>query len=355
MEIPLHYLTLAGELFAVFILIVVIFFILMRRDKKNLLSYVERLKDKVSQLKKTIAEQAAMPDATEELLEETIEHVKESYKQTFGHEIGTQTTVGDDNSKEHFIHVMGYQSLKTELSALRNSRSAENAWEKIVSQVGPLIDNYRITPETQIQQVQGNDLPVDAQEQEKAQGSVTFVPDSKLNSGRSANVHQADMDRLNAANAQVVSERQTEIERLRNQISDQFEDIWQLKAKLADKAAQSDEPDSAMAGDINTGLETITQQLKDAQLCITMMDSEIQTANEQILDLNEQLAKAKPIDHSAHNNLADQLKMKDDTIARLTQENKEIETLIDGMEKSSSEQTQRILALEEELKQLKVS
>jgi len=333
MHIPTIYLTIAGEVFLVLLFIVTIYIFLQTRDKKNLLSYVENLKEKVTKLKQKLIEHEEMPNPVQELLEETIEHVKTDYEQTFGHEIGSETSASEDNSKEHFTFILGYQTLKAELSAIQNSRTAAKTWDKIVSQLGPLIDNFRAQPEKVIQT-------------ETAEaGPISSTSSKAVTTAAKVRGKPGSLD----GNAEISSVRRGEIERLKGQIASQFEEIFNLQSQISSKATSSNNP---MADEVNEGLESITRQLKDAELCITMMDAEIQTANEEILDLKEQLENSGSANSGDQNDLAIEVEKKNAFIDRTIQENKEMVTLIEGMEKHSDEQAKQISQLEAELKQL---
>jgi len=237
--------------------------------------------------------------------------------------------------------VMGYQSLKAELSAVQNSRTGANTWEKIVSQLGPLIDNFRVAPEKEVINVE---VASDSAAEDLTASSSKAVSTAAKN--------PAHKSASGAESPEILSVRRNEIERLKSQIASQFEDIFHLQSALSKKASSTDNP---MAGEVNEGLESITRQLKDAELCITMMDAEIQTASEEILDLKEQLENTQSSQPGGAqpNELSEQLAKKDEFINRTMQENKEMMTLIEGMEKHSDEQTQEIKELEAELEKLR--
>jgi len=344
MLIPTLYLTIAGEVLGFILIVMVGYILLQRRDKLNLLSYVNQLKEKVSQLKRKLIEKDEMPSPIQVLLEEAIEHVKSSYEQTYGHEIGAPTSTNEDNSKEHFIFILGYQSLKAELSAIENSRTAEKTWEKIASQLGPLVDNFRSQPEVQ-KVIEKVEIPTES-EAESEQLSKPVSTAAKSRSQKNKGSVSVDND--------LSTFRKGEIDRLKGQISTQFEEIFNLQLQLSQKVSDRDD---TVSNEVNDGFEIITRQLKDAELCITMMDAEIQTANETILDLQEQLESIQstaPVS-GEHNDLAEQLVKKDAFIDRTIQENKEMMTLIEGMEKHSDEQAKQITELEAELEKFRSS
>jgi len=349
MEIPSFYLSIIVEAIGLILLVMLGYIFFINRDKNNLLKYVADLKNKVNTLTEKIKELTDENEPIIELLTDTIDHIKTSYEDTFGHEIGKEgASTEEDNSKEHFLYVMGYQNLKATVTALENSNKAERIWDKISSQMGPLIENYRIMPEAQFETIveekiieQGGqssnqnsseDNLEYAHNQANNKGSVTLVP-SDTNTGRD----------------EFINERKNEIERLKGQISSQYDEIWQLQNDLSSKVSQSSDPEMA---DLPEGIEKINRQLKDAELCITMMEADIATADEEMASLKEQLEQANikaAAIPSSNSELTEDIKKKDAIIARFAQESKEMMSLIDGMELNADEQSKRILELEAQL------
>jgi hypothetical protein len=332
MEIPSFYLSIIVEIIALVLLFLLGYIIFLTRDKNNLIKYVADLKKKVSLLSTKLKNLTEDNEPIITLLTDTIEHIKTAYQQTFGHDIGkTDTSTKENNSKEHFLYVIGYQNLKATVSALENSNNAERTWDKISAQMSALIENYRIMPETQFETIVEEKAQQDVAQQSKApkksvptkKGSVTLV-------GRD----------------QFINERKDEIDRLKGKISSQFEEIWELQNNISGKISQSSDPEiNNMAEDI----QSISRQLKDAELCITMMEADIATSDEEITSLNEQLEQANKkasIIPPSNSELTESIKKKDAIIARFAQESKEMMTLIDGMERNANEQTQRIKELE---------
>jgi len=156
----------------------------------------------------------------------------------------------------------------------------------------------------------------------------------------------------------LLNERKGEIARLKKRLSSQFEEIWTLQKKLSGSTDQ--EPSIA---ELNTGIEAMNRQLKDSEMCIETMDMEIQTLNSELLNLRKKL---KQQDQSASQELPsgikvtqspleleNELKKKDQMIARFAQESKELLSCITGMEDHSDEQTEKIKQLENQLEENK--
>jgi len=348
MEIPNFYFSIILEAIGIILFILLVFVVLLKRDNNNLLSYVKDLKSKVKTLTAKIKELTDGKEPVIELLEDTIDYIKIAYEDTFGHELGkSKTTIEEDNSKDHFTFILGYQNLKATLAALENSNRGDHIWDKISSQMSALIGNYRIMPETQFETIveqetedritqQGGGEVAKEELQiatDKSGGSVTLVSSSSA-----------------PGNDAFINERKNEIERLKGKISSQFEEIWNLQNNLSGKVAQSSDPE--MSG-LSDGIDEISRQLKDAELCITMMEADIATSDEEIIALKEQLEQAnKKVVAAPPSNtqLTEDIKKKDAIIARFAQESKEMMSLIDGMELNAQEQANKIIELEEKVK-----
>jgi len=351
MEIPSFYLSIIAEATGLIFIVLLGFTFLLKRDKTNLTNYVSHLKNKVTTLTKRIKELDTLENPVMDLLIDTIDHIKTTYEQTFGHELGkTDTSTQEDNSKDHFLFIIGYQNLKATLSALENSNTAEHTWDKISSQMSGLIENYRIMPETQFETIV-EERVVEKAEQKTEQGTNQGAEHGTAEQAnalkKKSSTHAGSVTLV--GQDQFINERKSEIDRLKGKISSQFEEIWELQNNVSDKISQSSDPEfSSMSEDV----QSISRQLKDAELCITMMEADIATSDEEIISLTEQLEKAN-IRASAippsNSELTEDIKKKDVMITRFTQESKEMMSLIDGMEKNADEQSERIKELEGQL------
>ena len=143
----------------------------------------------------------------------------------------------------------------------------------------------------------------------------------------------------------IINERKDEVKRLKHKIAQQFEDIWALQNRLTG----SDEPPETE--ELSAGIETISRNLKDAEMCIETMDMETQTLSSEISNLRNQLKEQNNETDAVEQKQV--LQEKDTMIARFTQEGKELMSCITGLENDHIEQTQRIKELEE--KQLKMA
>jgi len=335
MEIPSFYLSIIVEIIALILLVMLGYIFILTRDKNNLLKYVSDLKKKVGFLSTKLKDLTEENEPIITLLSNTIEHIKTAYQQTFGHEIGkTDTNTEENNSKEHFLYVVGYQNLKATVSSLENSNNAERTWDKISAQMSALIENYRIMPETQFETIVEEKAQQEVSQQAKASKKAAPID--------TGSVTLTGQD-------QFINERKNEIDRLKGKITSQFEEIWELQNNISGKISQSSDPEvNTIAEDV----QTISRQLKDAELCITMMEADIATSDEELASLKEQLElankKAANIPPS-NSDLTENIKKKDAIIARFAQESKEMMSLIDGMEQNADEQTKRISELEEQI------
>ncbi|MFK5984955.1 MAG: hypothetical protein QM479_05975 [Pseudomonadota bacterium] len=351
MEIPSVYLSIIAEAAALALLLLLGFIFLLKRDKSNLVNYVAHLKEKIKHLTKKIKELDSGDNSSYELISDTTKHIKSIYEEKFGHEIGTsESTINEDNSKDHFLHVFGYQALKATLTSLENSNTAAKTWEKITAQISVLIENFRIFPETQYETIIEQQVVEKIKLQDQQQSTSETPQQSKSIDNIAQKQQLAATKKANPGSDQFIKDRKNEINRLKGQISSQFEEIWQLQNNISNKLSSSTDTDvNSLSGDISS----VSRQLKDAELCITMMEADIATSDEEITGLKEQLERAN-IKASAippsNSELTEEIKKKDALIARFAQESKEMITLIDGMEQNTDEQAKRIFELEAQLK-----
>jgi len=352
MEIPNFYFSIIFEAIGIILIILLGFVILLKRDKNNLLSYVADLKNKVKQLTAKVKELTDEHEPVIELLNDTVDYIKIAYEDAFGHEMGkSETSIGEDNSKDHFLFVLGYQNLKATISALENSNSADHTWEKISSQMSALIENYRIMPETQFETMLAHEAEEKIAEQggqQSAQGELQSA--SNQNAVKQKGSVTMAVPASSSGSDEFIQERKNEIDRLKGKISSQFDEIWKLQSNLSSKVTESSDPEMSS---LSEGIDSISRQLKDAELCITMMEADIATSDEEIISLKEQLdqanKKAAAIAPS-DSELTEDIKKKDALIARFAQESKEMMSLIDGMELNAQEQANKISELEEQVK-----
>ena len=330
--------------------ILLTYILFLRRDLGNLSAYLEDVKHRLSDSLKKIKtlEMEQLNNPVQELLLQTLEHIKKEYEQTFGHEIGKQLAQenkqGLHNTQQQLLYIMAYQQLSVTLAALENTRTPEKTWDKINTQLEHIIKQFLSLPqhhqqmsETAAQQEQNDTI-------QKTGHHATSSPGNDNTSNKS----QADSQR-----DAFILERKNEIGRLKSQIANQFEEIWKLQSELS---GQLEHTDNDALKEFSNNFELISRQLKDAQLCIDMMEADIATADEEIAILRDDLAQCQKQSGNntqkpapTHNALSEQIRKKDDLIARLTREQKEMLTLFDGMEKNAMEQAARIRELEEQL------
>ncbi|MBF0266615.1 MAG: hypothetical protein HQL46_15235 [Gammaproteobacteria bacterium] len=293
-----------------------------------------------------LSQQKTQHDLVKALLEATIEYIKEIYQDKFGHAIGERDTLVDENnSKEHFLFVFGYQALKAISSALDNSNAPEKAWNKIAQQLDPLIENYRIMPEKEfltIIEEKVNDIVIE----NKSKGSNRTERHNQDNDLSPADKSVEEIDSegvVEASDDLIIQERKKEIERLKNQIKSQSTDLNFLKDLISKQIFNVNDANDSETSEVSEALEIISKHLKDAEFCISIMEANEQTLDEEIKTLKSELkmanAQLKPVNSIEMQN---ELKKKEQLIARFSQESKEMLSLIDGMEKDNDEKAERI-------------
>lgn len=407
MVIPTVYWTILGEIALVLIGVLIAVIVVILKDRKKLKEYSFFLKDTIKDLKKKIQVYEAQQnqERVQELLKALIEHVRQQYQSLYGNEVASLETENDQNnplSVEKFILIAGYQTIIAELSALENSNEPEVTWEKIKSELTPLIKNYlnpvlaaqsaanvsidedddslnsqldnanqRITSLEKFKQLyfdlQGR-LSTSMEDIEALNQKIAELAAASDNSaeimaiieknkthylnigqmiGMDKNQHHKSVAEKMDYSDELIHERQNEINRLKHKISQQFEEIWSLQNRVSNGAGQNPNP-----AELSAGIEVLTRNLKDAEMCIETMDMEIQTLTSEISNLKSKLQQQGE-GGAASSEFDSQIREKDQMISRFAQESKELMNCITGLEDSSSEQNKTIAELESKLKEKK--
>ncbi|MCU7834141.1 MAG: hypothetical protein KZQ83_02720 [gamma proteobacterium symbiont of Taylorina sp.] len=414
MDISPVFWTISGEIAVLLIGILSAVIWLINNDRKKLKAYMLSLKETIKKLKKQLLDEEN--EQTEEriltLLNQLIDYVHQL------NEVQENEYAGNNNSEklsvEKFIIISLYQTLITTRNALENSNEAQASWEKIKNELTPLIENY-LEPilhdeasEIALNAEKNNDEALKIQLenahkrlvnlekfkqlyfelQAKLSNSVAEIEvlnqkiaDLAEGSDNSAEIlaiveqnktHYINMGQMIAMDKEahhqsvsnnmdysdnLINERKDEINRLKQQVAGQFEKIWALQNKLSN-------PPSGQAPDtneLNAGIEVMTRQLKDSEMCIETMDMEIQTLTSELSNLKMKLNQQDQLQKSSQDSnvnqpsleMTDKLEKKDKMIARFAQESKELLSCITGMEDHSDEQSAKINQLESQLEKSK--
>lgn len=404
MVIPPIYWTLLGEIGLVIIGVLGMVIIVVLQDRKKLREYSSYLKEVIKKLKKKLeqSESEQNQERVLDLLNALIDHVREQYQVKFGNSIEPDEKEDADTapSVEKFIFIAGFQTIIAELSALENSNDHEMVWIKIQNELTPLFTNY-LDPILAEQKNLAQSIPDDTDDESlKAQlenahqrienlekfKQLYFDLQSKLSNSvaeiealnqkilglaegndnyddisaivEKNKTHFLEMGQMigmdkehhhdSVANTMdyseaIINERKDEIKRLKNQIAQQFEDIWKLQNRVIDDSEET--PPSAK--ELRAGIETISRNLKDAEMCIETMDMEIQTLTSEITNLRNQLKGSGGGTESPeeHQKVVEE---KEAMIARFSQESKELMNCITGLEDDNHSQSKRIKELEEQ-------
>ncbi len=400
MEIPPFYWTLLGEIALVAIGVLGAVIVVVLKDRKKLQEYSTYLKDVIKKLKKKLAQSESEQNQERvlELLNGLIEHVREQYQSQYGNDISPADGEDIDDDKpsvEKFVLIAGFQTMIAELSALENSNDPETTWAKIQNELTPLFKNYLepiLARQQEASAEQDDDESLKAELEnanqrinnletfkqlyfdlqskmsdsvvaieslnqqilESAEGSDNIeeirqlIEENKthyLEMGQMIGMdkeqhHKSVADKMDYSDA-IINERKDEIKRLKHKISQQFEDIWKLKNNLTD-SDKNVKPEA-----LSAGIETISRNLKDAEMCIETMDMEIQTLTSEITNLRNQLAEKGSEAVGASPEQEKVLQDKDVLIERFSNESKELMNCITGLEDDSLAQSKNFKELEE--------
>ena len=410
MAIPPVYWTLLGEIGLVIIGVLGAVIFIVLKDRKKLKEYSVYLKEVIKKLKKKLAqaESGGNQERVLDLLNALVEHMREQYQSQFGNTLDSGESSAEEAdtlpSVEKFIFIAGFQTIIAELSALENSNDPETTWEKIKSELTPLFTNYldpilaqqkeiahsisrdAISSDTDDDSLKSQlenankrienlekfkQLYFDLQSKlsksvaeieglnqkvlELAEGSDNFTEISSiieknkthyLEMGQMIGMdkeqhHDSVAQSMDYSDA-ILNERKDEIKRLKHKIAKQFEDIWQLQNSMTDGA--SEPPGSE---ELSAGIETISRNLKDAEMCIETMDMEIQTLTSEISNLRNKLKEQG--DGAVSGDHKQEVAQKEAMIARFSQESKELMSCITGLEDDNQSQSNRIKELEEKV------
>ena len=412
MGIPPVYWTLLGEIGLVIIGVLGAVIIVVLRDRKKLKNYSDSLKEMIKKLKKKLQEREDEQNQERilELLNALIEHVREQYQAQFGNEIAPteeeDADASDVPSVEKFVFIAGFQTIIAELSALENSNDPETTWTKIKNELTPLFQNYlepilakqnlgaqsilneSISNETDDDSLKAQlenaskrienlekfkQLYFDLQSKlsqsvadieglnqqllELSEGSDNFdtirqiIEKNKTHYlqmgqmiGMDKEQHHGSVANSMDYSEAIINERKDEIKRLKSQISQQFEDIWKLQSRMSDGSAKPPK-----AEELSAGIETISRNLKDAEMCIETMDMEIQTLTSEITNLRNQLQEQSGGAGAGSAEEKQTVAEKEAMIARFSQESKELMSCITGLEDDNQLQSNRIKELEGQL------
>jgi hypothetical protein len=407
MEIPSMYWALIGEIALVLIGVLIAVIVVILKDRKKLKEYSDYLKDVIKKLKKKLqeSEDKQNQERVLALLNALIEHVREQYQVQYGNDIepSNEENAADDRpSVDKFVFIAGFQTMIAELSALENSNEPDVTWEKIKNELTPLFNNYlepilsqqelsetsAATDDNLEKQLENANKRVDNLEkfkqlyfdlQSKLSKSVVEIENlnqtiSELSDG-SENYdaiqsiieknkalylemgqmigmdkeqhHKSVANKMDYSEA-IINERKDEIKRLKGQIAQQFEDIWALQSRLTGGAGGKPDPEA-----LSAGIETISRNLKDAEMCIETMDMEIQTLTSEISNLKSQLKEqGSADDETVLLEHKQDVEAKEKMIARFAQESKELMSCITGLEDGNLEQSNKIKELEEKYAKL---
>lgn len=345
-------------IWSIFFLVIVIsivillgIYFLFNKDKEEQQKYIDHLKKRYEKVKDR-ADQIELPlkDTGLLLLEDTIEYVKSEYHKKYSSDISKATakdTGGVEEDKTKSIMIAGYQMLVHELNGLKNCNKPEQVWKRIYTclQIVTAIENELppqedLTEQLKIAQHRVSNLEkfknLYFELQDKMSADIMLgesinaeiieqiaelpQPEHLISLLEKHNTHYIDMGKsidmdkakhhysvhyLEAFNEQQLEDRKREVKRLKSQVANQFEEIWELQAKLAVQA-ESQLNHSEPINDI------MAQQLKDAELCIETMDMEIQHLTEQL--------------HTRESDVSNEL------VDRFTEESKEMMSNINELE-----------------------
>ncbi len=296
MQIPPAYWTLLGEFSLLILGVCIAIIIVVLKDRSKLHNYTHFLKKAIKQLKtkiKTLEDQQGN-ERVLDLFNALIAHVREQYQIQFNAAADDIEHSTGPVNVDKFIHISCFQTMTAQLNALENSNDPILAWDKIKNELTPLFSHY-LEPALQ-------------QHAELSKNSLE------------ANLDTATSDELN---------------QLKNKVAQQFEEIWALQNRIKQNG---DTPPSIE--EMMKGFENMARNLKDAEMCIDTMDMEIQTLTSELETLRLQ---GKEV--AGHNKYD-----VDNNIQRMSQENKELLNCITGLEEDNMSQSEKIKALEAQLK-----
>jgi len=395
MEILPVFWTILGEIAVLVIVVLGAVIWLIDNDRNKLKVYMDSLKEIIKTLKKKIQDKES--EQTEEriltLFNQLIDYVGQLHNIQ---DSGTGDNDADEKlSVEKFIIISLYQTLVTTRNALENSHQAQASWEKINNELTPLIKNYlepvleasttdtAVAAEKHLSNLEKfkqlyfelqSKLADSVSEIEMLNEQIAKLADGSDNADQIMMIieknknhyihmgqmigmdkeahHESVADNMDYSD-NLINERKDEINRLKNQVAGQFEKIWALQNKLS-APSSGQLPD---VSELNAGVDLMSRQLKDSEMCIETMDMEIQTLSSELSNLKAQLKK-QTSSQSASPDLAmeqavaemkEEIEKKDQMIAKFAQESKELLSCITGMEDHSEEQSEKIKQLESQL------
>ncbi len=328
MEIPPAYWTLLGEIAAIFIGVLIAVIIVVLRDRKKLREYTEHLKQIIKKLKKKFKESEDQPSQEKAL----------SSQQELPQQKVSKTSDADDDLK---------LQLENAAKQINNLQQFKQLYFELQSKLSKSVLEIENLNE-KIAELSDGSEQHDAIQSVIEKNKAVYLEMGQM-IGMDKEQHHESVANTMDYSETIISERKEEIKRLKSQIAQQFEDIWALQSGLTAKEGTVPDPEV-----LSAGIETVSHNLKDAEMCIETMDMEIQTQCSEISNLKNQLKQHRTSGNEAKLSEYQQvITEKEQIIARFAQENKELMSCISGLESSNMEQSSRIKKLEEQNAELK--
>ncbi len=328
MEIPPVYWTLLGEIAAIFIGVLIAVIIVVLRDRKKLREYTEHLKQIIKKLKKKFKESEDQPSQEKAL----------SSQQELPQQKVSKTSDADDDLK---------LQLENAAKQINNLQQFKQLYFELQSKLSKSVLEIENLNE-KIAELSDGSEQHDAIQSVIEKNKAVYLEMGQM-IGMDKEQHHESVANTMDYSETIISERKEEIKRLKSQIAQQFEDIRALQSGLTAKEGKVPDPEV-----LSAGIETVSHNLKDAEMCIETMDMEIQTQCSEISNLKNQLKQHRTSGNEAVlPEYQQDIKEKETTIARFAQENKELMSCISGLESSNMEQSSRIKKLEEQNAELK--
>ena len=267
------YWTLLGEIAAVFIGVLIAVIIVVLRDRKKLREYTEHLKQIIKKLKKKFKESEEQPGQEKAL----------SSQQELPQQKISKTSDADDDLKLH---------LEDAVKRIKNLEKFKQLYFELQSKLSKSVVEIESANQIIAELSDGSEQH-DAIQSVIENNKAVYLEMGQM-IGMDKELHHESVANTMDYSETIISERKEEIKRLKNQIAQQFEDMWALQSRLTAKEGEVPAPEA-----LSAGIETVSQNLKDAEMCIETMDMEIQTQSSEIANLRSQLKQQSRTDNEA--------------------------------------------------------
>jgi chromosome segregation ATPase len=321
MEISTTYIYLAGEVLALLMLVVCLLVFFYFRDIKQWQEIVDRIKEKLNELRGLYSEEKSRADIVRDNLTKAQKKIIELQAEIDAFEITTSEFHDEINL------------LNEQLEGQKERYEAAKAEMEQTNQEIPPLKAEIEEKDREISRQQAHIDEIGEKPSQNGEGASLGEGDSAAPSDQAS----VGVTENEGAELEGWAQQSTlELDRIRNKNSEQRRIIQDLEAQL--RGGDQPEPHDESAKN-----ELQQRQLSESETCINILETELDTMTQRVNELEEQLEQGGNSDSDTSES--------EPQAAQLTQKLSESETCIGILETELDTMTQRVSDLEKQLEQ----